>query len=177
MSKLSAPALADPRLEETARYFASLKWVPTTKVVEADVVPKTEPHAWVLRRAAGGGAEPIGERIVEVADDFERFELRDSHATFTAFVPSGSLARGAALVRTGGGRTMPCGGCHGLQLEGAAAGPPLAGRSPSYLARQLYDFKSGARNGPGATLMKSVVMNLTPGDIIALCASVASRRP
>jgi cytochrome c553 len=28
--------------------------------------------------------------------------------------------------------------------------PPLAGRSPSYLVRQLYDLKHGARNGSQA---------------------------
>ena len=60
---------------------------------------------------------------------------------------------GKTLVTTGGtmmvgretipGKTTACAGCHGPDLMGTADVPPIAGRSPSYLARQLYDFSRG----------------------------------
>ena len=52
-------------------------------------------------------------------------------------------------MRTGGnGRTIRCSICHGPDLKGLGGIPPIAGRSPSYLMRQLYDIKSArARAG------------------------------
>jgi len=55
--------------------------------------------------------------------------------------------------------------------------PPLAGRSPTATARQLYDFMSGARDGRNAAAMKSVVANLTDQDIVDLTAYIASLQP
>ncbi len=55
--------------------------------------------------------------------------------------------------------------------------PALAGRSPSYVFRQLYDIQSGARAGVGAQLMKAVVEKLSVEDMIAIAAFTASRAP
>jgi cytochrome c553 len=55
--------------------------------------------------------------------------------------------------------------------------PGIADRSPSYLARQLYDFQTGARNGLMAPLMKPVVEKLTAEDMIDILAYVSSRQP
>jgi cytochrome c553 len=52
--------------------------------------------------------------------------------------------------------------------------PGIAGRSPSYIVRQLYDFKHGARTGSGSELMKPVVETLTLDNILALAAYAAS---
>ena len=41
-----------------------------------------------------------------------------------------------------------CAVCHGANLEGIGPVPALAGRSPSYATRQLFDMKTGARRGP-----------------------------
>ena len=77
---------------------------------------------------------------------------------FIAYAPTGSIKRGEALATTGGnGKTMACGTCHGPDLKGVGPIPNLAGRSPSYLARQMYDIKLGTRNGAMAALMKPVV--------------------
>jgi cytochrome c553 len=59
-------------------------------------------------------------------------------------------------------------------LAGLAVIPPLRGRSPSYIARQLVDFKHGARHGLWAPLMGPVVANLTADDIMVLAAYLAS---
>jgi len=178
MVKLSSEVANDPGLDAAAKYFASLAPKSMTQVVEADVVPKTEVDGWVRRKSADGATEPLGERIVEIPDDFARFEERDPRATFTAYVPRGSLARGDTLIRTGAsGTTLPCASCHGPDLRGLAYGPPIAGRFPGYLARQLFDIQSGARNGNGAITMKSVVAKLSAADVIAIAARAGSMTP
>ena len=55
--------------------------------------------------------------------------------------------------------------------------PPLAGRSPSYRAREIFDIQQGARAGshPMISLMKRTVEKLTPDDIINITAYLASR--
>jgi cytochrome c553 len=52
--------------------------------------------------------------------------------------------------------------------------PGLAGRSPSYLVRQLYDMKHGKRTGEWASLMIPVVVKLTSDDMLAIAAYLAS---
>ena len=55
--------------------------------------------------------------------------------------------------------------------------PPLAGRSPSYMVRQIWDIQQGSRNNEEAQLMKLAIANLTPDDMIAIAAYVSSRKP
>ena len=55
--------------------------------------------------------------------------------------------------------------------------PGIAGRSPSYLARQMYDMQAGARNGEWGELMKPVVAKLTDEDLVTISAYVASLMP
>ena len=77
-----------------------------------------------------------------------------------------SIKTGHELVSTGGGgKTIPCGICHGANLEGIGPVPALTGRSPSYAAHQMYDIQCGARNGPSSQLMKQAVANLTADDM------------
>ena len=65
---------------------------------------------------------------------------------------------GESLAKTGGsGATIPCAICHGSDLRGIGPIPGIAGRSPSYLVRQLYDFQRGTRAGSSAALMKPAV--------------------
>lgn len=178
MTKVAVQAAADPGLAEAAAYFASLKPKATSKVVEADVIPKAGISHWIMKKADEGGTEPLGNRLVEVPDDFSRFLVRDGHLGYTAYVPKGSLAKGEQLVKSGGaGKTVPCAICHGPDLKGLGFAPPIAGRTPSYIARQLFDMRAGARNGEGAALMKSVVALLSNDDIIAITAYVASQEP
>ena len=55
--------------------------------------------------------------------------------------------------------------------------PPLAGRSPTYLLRQLVKFRLGHRGGPAALPMQQEVSRLSLGDMIAVAAYSASLRP
>jgi cytochrome c553 len=77
----------------------------------------------------------------------------------------------------GGGKTQQCSICHGPDLNGLAGIPPIAGRSPSYVVRQLYDLQSGARAGTAAALMKATVANLTVEDMVSIAAYLGSRSP
>ena len=65
----------------------------------------------------------------------------------------------------------------GPELNGVGPIPGLAGRSPSYLVRQLYDFQHGTRAGPLSPLMAPNVMKLTLDDMVALAAYAASLSP
>lgn len=55
--------------------------------------------------------------------------------------------------------------------------PRIAGLSPVYIARQLYNFQSGQSAGPMSGMMKSVVDKLTDDDILGMSAYVASQAP
>ena len=72
---------------------------------------------------------------------------------------------------------MACAACHGEGLKGNEKFPSLAGRSPSYLARQLLDFRHFTRVGPGSELMQPVVQKLGDEDILDIVAYVASLKP
>ena len=104
-------------------------------------------------------------------------EARDPHARFVAYVPPGSISRGEALVKTGGGRTVPCAVCHGSNLEGTEEIPPITGRSPTYMVRQLFEFKAGVRRGAQAFQMVPTVANLSLDDMIDLAAYLATLDP
>jgi hypothetical protein len=53
--------------------------------------------------------------------------------------------------------------------------PHLAGRSPSYLVRQMYDMQAGTRHGEWASLMKPVVQKLTDEDFVNIAALTCPR--
>jgi cytochrome c553 len=173
-----AKATSDAEIEEAARYFSSLRPRQNIRVVETDRVPKTYVASWILALKEGKETEPLGDRIVETPENLEQFESRDTHSTFVVFAPKGSIGKGAALVNGEKTDKAPaCTTCHGQNLRGHDAVPPIAGRSPSYVVRQLYDMKSKARAGKGAALMKSPVANLGPDDMISIAAYLASLKP
>jgi cytochrome c553 len=171
----AAKAMTDEEVKAAATYLAALPWKPWIKVVEADTIPRMRLSGNVFFSLENGETEPIGHRIVETPLDNIRFELRDPRSGFTAYVPKGSIQKGAALVASGGSKTLPCGICHGQDLKGLGPVPGIAGRSPSYIVRQLYDIQQGARKGTWSPLMKPVVDRLTQDDMIAIAAYVASK--
>ena len=169
-----AQAITMEDIEVAAAYFSSIKPRSIVRVVEAPTVPKTYGSAGHLTALKSADSEPIGERIIEVPEDAEQFVSRDTRARFVAYVPPGSIKKGEALAATGGGKTQQCSICHGPDLKGLGPIPGIAGRSPSYIVRQLYDIKHGTRAGAGSALMKASVEKLTVDDMIALAAYAAS---
>jgi cytochrome c553 len=173
-----AQRAADDDVAAAAEYFSGLPRKPWIRVVEAETVPKTRIGGFMLLPAEGGGTEPIGNRIIEMPEDAVRTELRDARAGFVAYVPPGSIKQGEALVTTGGGgKTVPCGICHGPGLGGLGPVPGIVGRSPSYIARQLYDIQHGTRAGPWSPLMAQVVANLGDAEMVAIVAYLTSQSP
>lgn len=173
-----AKVLTEEEVEAAAKYFSSLKPRQALRVVETERVPKTYVANWFLAVQEGAEKEALGERIVETPENLEQFENRDTHSTFVAYVPPGSLREGASIVR--GQRPSlapPCATCHGSDLRGKEGAPSIAGRSPSYIVRQMYDIQTGARNGSGVLLMKPSVARLTPHAMIAVAAYLASLKP
>ena len=170
-----AKAATDDEITEAAAYFSSFPFKKWIRVVEAKEVPRT--------RIAGSmhvpteGTEALGQRIIEMPEDLSRTELRDGASGFVAYVPVGSIAKGESLVKTGAGKTVACGTCHGNDLKGLGPIPPLAGRSPSYTVRALFDLQQGVRKGPWSPLMKAAVEKLTVDDMIAIAAYTSSREP
>lgn len=173
-----AAAATDEEVKAAAEYFSHLQLKPWIRVVETSTVPKTRVSGSMLVQVDGGGTQPIGMRIIETPENLERTELRDAASGFVAYVPVGSIKKGEALVTTGGaGKTIQCGICHGAELKGMGPVPPLAGRSPSYIFRQLYDIQHGTRKGEWSVLMQAPVAHLSEADMVSIAAYLASRTP
>lgn len=165
----TAKAINNQELADSIAYFASVKPRAAIKVVESETAPITTVRAGRLT-VAEPGMEPIGQRIIEVPENEQDFELRDGRARFVAYVPPGSIQKGQTLATS-------CSMCHGTDLKGLGPIPGIAGRSPSYIVRQLYDFQDGARAGEWSGLMKPVVQKLSLDDMIAVAAYAASLSP
>lgn len=187
-----ASGMSDDEIRGAAAYFSAIEWTaPFARVIETDVVPRTRlaGNAFVPLERSRALTEPIAGRIIEVSEDDRNIfegEPGNPRVGWTAYVPVGSIARGRDIVRTGGSmrmgdRTQPkttaCAGCHGPDLMGMDDVPPLAGRSASYLGRQVYDFQRETRIGRSSALMRLVVANLTEEDIVAITAYLASLQP
>jgi cytochrome c553 len=164
----SSPA----EIEQAADYFAKIPYAAPVRVVESTDIPTPTAEGFIWHFATDGAHEPLGERIVEGPEKFVDFELRNLDTRFVAYVPPGSVARGAALAAGAG-----CAACHGDGLKGGEIGPPLAGRYPTGAFRQLWAFKNGVRGGAGAALMKPVVAGLSDKDMIDLAAYAGTLKP
>jgi cytochrome c553 len=171
-----AKALTPEEIAITAEYFGKMKWTPWVRVVETASVPAMESRGGIWVPVKGGAKEPIGARIIETPEDQERTEiLRDPRSGFIAYVPVGSIKKGEALAKNPpSGKTEACAVCHGAGLNGLGPVPGIAGRSPSYLVRQMFDMQAGARHGEWTELMKPVVEKLTNDDFVNIAAYVSS---
>ncbi len=166
-------------LQAAAEYYASVEPRHWVRVVETDTVPKTYIRGGNKRLLhPDGGTEPIGNRIISVPEDEEIVLNRDPRLGFVAMVPPGSIAKGRELATTGGGgKTIACTACHGETLQGMGDVPPIAGRHPTYIVRQLWAIKHGDRKGPSNAIMMPAVLNLTIDDMLAIAAYAASLDP
>jgi cytochrome c553 len=170
-----ARGVTPPEKAAAAAYFSRGEFVARTRVVEAAEIPAVVPEAFVYRRLSGSGREPLGERIVETPDDFYRFELRDSTVGYVAYVPPGAIARGRDFVATGDhGRVPACALCHGTGLRGSNDIPPLAGRSPTQLFRQLAGFHARTRHAAHDAPMLIEAAPMSTPEMIDIAAYLAS---
>jgi hypothetical protein len=82
----AAKAMTDAEVQAAAEYFSALKPKQIVKVIESDTIPKTYIARLFFVKRPEGGTEPLGRRIIEMPDDVEQFELRDTRSQFTAYV-------------------------------------------------------------------------------------------
>jgi len=173
-----AKGMTEDEIKAAAEYFGSIKWTPWIKVMETNTVPKTRNAGGMYLTLEGNEKEPLGQRILETPEDAEGTEvLRNPRSGFIAYVPVGSIKKGEVLVTKASSKTTQCGVCHGADLKGLGPVPGIAGRSPSYLMRQLYDMQQGARKGTWTELMKSVVASLSEDDLLNIVSYTSSRTP
>lgn len=174
---MEAGSLDAVEIEQASTYFSSLKIPHLTQVVETATVPQTHWHGYALVPNQNGAREPLGERIVEGPVSAKLYALGDGRSGFIAWVPPGSIAAGAVIAANGTGSAAACASCHGAKLQGAGNIPYLAGRSPTYIARELILFRTGKRMNPGAAPMRAEAAHLTLKDMIDVAAYAASRKP
>lgn len=156
-----------------ADYYASIPFKPWTRVVEAEQAPAVRATMNGLFLPLPNAAPiPLDGRIIEMPEHPERTELmRDPRAGFVTYVPVGSIQKGETLATSG---TARCSLCHGAALKGMGNVPGIAGRTASYIMRQLWDIKQGTRKSP---VMMPVVANLEMEDMVNLTAYAASLTP
>jgi len=170
-----AKGMSEDEMRAAAEYFAQIPFsTPWIKIIESATVPKTRNAGGMWMSLENNETEAIGNRIMEMPANNELVELRDyrPEGSFVAYVPPGSIKKGEAIAT--GAKVTACSACHGADLQGLGPVPGLAGRSPSYVARQLYDMQQGTRRGLWVSLMKPVVDKLTADDILNVTAYVSS---
>lgn len=75
-------------------------------------------------------------------------------------------------------KSARCMACHGAEGKATAPiYPNLAGQHAPYLAQALQAYKSGARSGGQAEVMKAFVAGLSDEDIDDLAAYYAGLKP
>lgn len=168
----------DAQVRAAAAYYSALTPCAWISVRETKQVPVSVVDPTSLMRTAlpGRGGEWLGSRIVELPEDESALRRRDGHSGFIAYVPEGSLARGKVLTMTTAWG-VPCAVCHGKTLNGLGGVPPLAGRPPTYLVRQLWNFQSGERRGRMSAPMQAIAAQMRVDDMLALAAYLASLPP
>jgi cytochrome c553 len=178
LMRASAENVADAEVASAAEYFSGLRLTRRVEVVEATLIPRVIESAWVYVMAGGDDTETLGHRIIEVAIDHERHELRDPATAYRAYVPRGSIAGERTITQSApGGPALACVACHGPDLRGVGVIPPLAGRSPTYIVRQLLAFRTGSRSSAAGASMMPVVAQMNIDDMIAAAAYAASLEP
>ena len=174
MAELAAAA-TDSEIKAAAEYFSKLQPQFRIRVIETETVPRTHVAGWILAVDKAGPRQSIGRRIIEVPQDAGQFEHRDSRSGFIAYVPVGAVEAGKELVSRGSkNKTVACSGCHGVDLKGIENIPGIAGRSPSYIMRQLFNIQSGMRAGKNIAPMEEVVKRLSIGEMIAISSYLAT---
>jgi cytochrome c553 len=172
-----AKNITEAEMRAAAEYYGSMPWTKWIRVVETETIPKMHIAGGIFIPEEGNTREPLGNRIIETPEDPEQTEkFRNPHSGFIAYVPVGAVKKGETLA-TSGQKTTQCSVCHGPGLKGLGPVPGIAGRSPSYMMRQLWDMKTGHRMGDWTRLMAPVVAPLSQEDLLNIVAYVSSLNP
>ena len=93
-------------------------------------------------------------------------------------VPAATLQRGEQLVTQGDPalKVPACERCHGKSLTGVEPDiPGLVGLPYDYISSQLGSWRTGTRAAAAPDCMSDIANRLTPGDITAVAAWLATR--
>ena len=125
------------------------------------------------------GTEDLDDRLLEVTNELVRHERRDDRLEYTAYVPPGSIDTRQAPGRHWRWRqdADPAPPAISANLKGTDKIPPIAGRSPTYLLRQMLAFRNGTRANEAAQQMTPVVEKLTLNEMIDVVAYLGSLYP
>ncbi len=98
-------------------------------------------------------------------------------AAAKSVVDTRTVARAEALYRGGNNdsKATACMACHGPTGRGnpAATYPSLHGQHAAYVAKQLRDYASGARQSDGKTrIMRDIAARLNEDDIVAIASYI-----
>lgn len=105
------------------------------------------------------------EEINALADFFSS-QPHKGHARFA--IDSTRVKKGELLAKS-----AACAACHGAEFQGQGTNPRLAGQGSAYLAKQLLDFKSGARRDPQG-VMATIASTLPAEDVENLAQYLAT---
>ena len=136
-----AKAAHDDDITSAAAYFSSFPYRKWVRVVESKDVPRSR-IAGSMHVPTNDGTEPLGQRIIEMPEDLRRTELRDASSGFVAYVPVGSIAKGEALVKGGGGENGGVWHVPRRRSQGPRPGP--AARGPIAKLHRATDVRLAA---------------------------------
>ena len=171
-----ATVATEADIAAASAYFAAQRPRPRVKVIERARIPRMLVKDWIYVIDSQGGEEVLGPRSIEWTLDAKRHEMRDDMMRYNVFVPPESVARGRIIVNRGlnDNVALACVICHGTRLQGSGEIPPLAGRSPTYMLRQLMAFQTRDQSGVNGARMQPVVAGLFIEDMMALSAYAAT---
>lgn len=102
--------------------------------------------------------------VSEHAGEEQCVMCHDPHAPALGGAASGQMEAES-------GPAAACAGCHGADGLGIGNFPPLAGKDADYLATQLRDYRSGARENP---MMNTIAESLSDAEIAEMARFYAS---
>ena len=169
--------MTDEEIDDSAKYFAQQK-------LRAPRLRGREP-AHSARRARGwiykevGGTEDLGDRLLEVAHGHRapRAPRRPARIHGLRAARFAGARQTLLAIDRRQGQDADLRHLPPRQAQGTDKIPPIAGRSPTYLLRQMLAFKNGTRSGEAAKQMDPVIEKLELEDMIALAAYVGSLYP
>lgn len=120
-------------------------------------------------------------------DNFNEQDMRDLAAYFASLTPPEPVASSATTEQMKLGEKLamqgdwdayipPCSTCHGPNNQGVGAKfPGIAGQHASYIKQQLDAWQKGTRTSDPVQLMEAVAKRLSPEQIEAVAAYLASQ--
>jgi cytochrome c553 len=171
-----AKAMTDAEIDESAKYFAQQKLRRRVYVIESLRIPRAERAAWIYEEVPG--TEDLEDRLIEVTNELVRHERRDDRLEYSAYVPpAASVAASASSSRAMVARRSPALPAISRISRAPTRFRRIAGRSPTYLLRQMLAFRNEGRANDASQQMKPVLEKLTLNEMIDVAAYLGSLYP